>query len=194
MEVGWYTDVVFPALGCRFVSLLDGIDTGKDDNDMLHFRSLMNDYHLKDLSNKIKLVLYAKAKQGQFLGAYAPYGYKKSDEDKHRLVVDEEAAANVRRIYALRLQGLGYAKIAGVLNDDGILSPRTYWDEHYGKGVCKYAKLWMYATIRDILSNVFSLKVAVHHDDGSGVPVHVSDNGRHGSQSCQLTGVLAAVS
>ena len=62
------------------------------------FRSLMNDYHLKDLSGKIKSVLYAKKKSGQDLTAYAPYGYRKSDEDKHRLVVDEEAAAVVREI------------------------------------------------------------------------------------------------
>lgn len=167
VEVGRYTDVIFPSLGCRFVALLDGIDTSKDDNEMLHFRSLMNDYHLKDLSNKIKLVLYAKAKQGQFLGAYAPYGYKKSDEDKHRLIIDEEAATNVRRIYALRLQGFGYAKIAGTLNDDGILSPRAYWDERYGKGVCKYAKLWMYATIRDILSNEVYIGHLINNRTGS---------------------------
>ena len=78
VEVGRYTDYILPSLGCRFVSLLDCIDTESDNNEMMHFRSLMNDYHLKDLSNKIKSVLHAKAKSGQFLAAYAPYGYQKA--------------------------------------------------------------------------------------------------------------------
>ena len=55
--------------------------------DMLHFRSLMNDYHLKDLSNKVKSVLHAKMRSGQYIAAYAPYGYRKSAEDRHQLVI-----------------------------------------------------------------------------------------------------------
>ena len=110
---------------------------------MLHFRSLMNDYHLKDLSGKIKSVLYAKKKSGQYLTAYAPYGYRKSDEEKHRLVVDEEAAAVVREIYQMRYSGMAYGKIAAALNKKDILSPRWHWELHYGKkGICKYSKLW----------------------------------------------------
>ena len=108
VEVGRYTDVIFPSLGCRFVSVLDCLDSEGDNTDMLHFRSLMNDYHLKDLSGKIKSVLYAKKKSGQYLTAYAPYGYRKSDEDKHRLVVDEEAAAVVREIYQMRCSVMAY--------------------------------------------------------------------------------------
>ena len=63
MEVGRYTDVIFPSLSCRFVSVLDCLDTEGDNTDMLHFRSLMNDYHLKDLSNKVKSVLHAQNAQ-----------------------------------------------------------------------------------------------------------------------------------
>ena len=62
---GQYTDVIFPSLGCRFVSVLDCLDSEGDNTDMLHFRSLMNDYHLKDLSSKVKSVLHAKKKSGQ---------------------------------------------------------------------------------------------------------------------------------
>ena len=72
VEVGRYTDVIFPSLGCRFVSVLDCLDTEGDNTDMLHFRSLMNDYHLKDLSNKVKSVLHAKMRSGQYIAAYAP--------------------------------------------------------------------------------------------------------------------------
>lgn len=67
------------------MALLDSIETAEDNNDMFHFRSLINDYHLRELSGKVKTVLYAKAKQGQFWGAYASYWYQKSPEDKHQV-------------------------------------------------------------------------------------------------------------
>lgn len=153
VEVGRYTDVIFPTLGCRFVSVLDSLDSEGGNTDMLHFRSLMNDYHLKDLSGKVKSVLHAKMRNGQFLSAYAPYGYYKSHEDKHRLAIDVEAAAVVRRIYNMRQKGVSYGKIAAALNNEGVLSPRWHWETHYGSGSCKYAKLWAYATVKELLNN-----------------------------------------
>ena len=167
VEVGRYTDVIFPSLGCRFVSVLDCLDTEGDNTDMLHFRSLMNDYHLKDLSNKVKSVLHAKMRSGQYIAAYAPYGYRKSEEDRHRLVIDEEAAAVVRRMFELRRGGMAYGKIAGVLNGEGILSPRWYWAVKCGSGSCKYAKLWMYATVRNVLTNEVYTGTLVQNQTGS---------------------------
>ena len=167
VEVGRYTDVIFPSLGCRFVSVLDCLDTEGDNTDMLHFRSLMNDYHLKDLSGKIKSVLHAKMRNGQYIAAYAPYGYRKSAEDRHRLVIDEEAAAVVRRMFELRRGGMAYGKIAGILNGEGILSPRWYWAVKCGSGSCKYAKLWMYATVRNVLTNEVYTGTLVQNQTGS---------------------------
>lgn len=167
VEVGRYTDVIFPSLGCRFVSVLDCLDTEGDNTDMLHFRSLMNDYHLKDLSGKIKSVLHAKMRNGQYIAAYAPYGYRKSAEDRHRLVIDEEAAAVVRRMFELRRTGMAYGKIAGILNGEGILSPRWYWAVKCGSGSCKYAKLWMYATVRNVLTNEVYTGTLVQNQTGS---------------------------
>ena len=167
VEVGRYTDVVFPALGCRFVSVLDSLDSEGDNTDMLHFRSLMNDYHLKDLSGKIKSVLHAKMQNGQYIAAYAPYGYCKSSDNKHQLIVDEEAAAVVRRIFAMRKAGTAYGKIAAALNRESILSPRWHWGIHYGTGSCKYAKLWAYATIKNILSNPVYLGCLTQNTTGS---------------------------
>lgn len=153
VEVGRYTDVIFPSLGCRFVSVLDCLDSEGDNTDMLHFRSLMNDYHLKDLSSKVKSVLHAKKKSGQYLAAYAPYGYRKSEEDRHKLVIDGESAAVVRQIFQMRQSGMAYGKIAAALNEKGILSPRWYWAVHYGNGSCKYSRLWAYATVRSLLND-----------------------------------------
>lgn len=167
VEVGRYTDVIFPSLGCRFVSVLDCLDTEGDNTDMLHFRSLMNDYHLKDLSNKVKSVLHAKMCSGQYIAAYAPYGYRKSEEDRHRLVIDEEAAAVVRRMFELRRGGMAYGKIAAVLNREGILSPRWYWAKRYGNGSCKYANLWMYATVKNVLTNEVYTGNLIQNQTGS---------------------------
>ncbi len=153
VEVGRYTDVIFPSLGCRFVSVLDSLDTEGDSTDMLHFRSLMNDYHLKDLSSKIKSVLRAKMRDGQYLAAYAPYGYRKSDKDKHKLVIDEESAAVVRTMYEQRQAGMAYGKIAAALNNEGVLSPRWYWAIHYGNGICRFSKLWTSTTVKNILND-----------------------------------------
>ena len=153
VEVGRYTDIIFPSLGCRFVSVLDCLDSEGDNTDMLHFRSLMNDYHLKDLSSKVKSVLHAKKKSGQYLAAYAPYGYRKSEEDRHKLVIDGESAAVVRQIFQMRQSGMAYGKIAAALNEKGILPPRWYWAVHYGNGSCKYSRLWAYATVRSLLND-----------------------------------------
>ena len=167
VEVGRYTDVIFPALGCRFVSVLDCLDTEGDSTDMLHFRSLMNDYHLKDLSNKVKSVLRAKMKSGQYLAAYAPYGYRKSDEDKHKLVIDEDAAAVVRRMYEQRQAGMAYGKIAATLNTAGVLSPRWSWAIHYGNGSCRFSKLWTYTAVKNILCDPVYIGKLVQNRTGT---------------------------
>lgn len=153
VEVGRYTDIIFPQLGCRFVSVLDCLDSEGDNTDMLHFRSLMNDYHLRDLSSKIKSVLHSKKVSGQYVSAYAPYGYQKSTEDKHKLVIDAYAAGIVRRIYEMRLAGTAYSRIAAALNGEGILPPRRYWQQNYGKGPETSAQLWTDTMVKVILRN-----------------------------------------
>ena len=151
VEVGRYTTEVFPSLGVRFVSVLDCLDTDGD-TDMLHFRSLMNDYHLRDLSKKIKSVLHSKKANGQFTSSYAPYGYRKSNVDKHKLVIDENTAPVVRRIFEMRLSGDSYNRIAAVMNQDGILSPRAYWNQAHGKD-SKTPLVWKTAVVKKILHN-----------------------------------------
>jgi len=110
VEVGRYTEDIFPALGCRFVSVVDSLDS-EDDTTMLHFRSLMNDYHLKDLSSKIKSALSARKRSGQYISSNPPYGYRKSDIDSPKLVPDERTAPVVQRIFDLRAADMAYAGI-----------------------------------------------------------------------------------
>lgn len=152
--IGYYTDEVLPSIGCRFVALSDGIDSEQEDSDMLPLLSLLGDFYLKDISRKIKAVLRSKAENGECLMAYVPYGYQKSPEDKHRLVIDEYAAEVVRKIYSLRLQNTGFAAIARQLNNEGILPPRAYWNRKNGKENAKGSyNLWRDATVKTILRN-----------------------------------------
>ena len=167
VEVGRYTDVVFPSLGCRFVSVLDCLDTEGDNTDMLHFRSLMNDYHLRDLSKKTKSVLHSKKVAGQFVSSYAPYGYRKSSEDRHKLVIDEYAAGIVRRIYEMRLSGVAYGKITATLNLEGIPSPREYWRQTNGKDTRKPVHRWNYSMVKHILTNELYMGTLVMNYTGS---------------------------
>ena len=153
VEVGRYTDIMFPSLGCRFVSVLDCLDSEGDNTDMLHFRSLMNDYHLRDLSSKIKSVIHSKKVSGQYLGSMPPYGYQRSMADKHKLVIDEYAAGIVRRIFDMRLSGMAYARIAAALNQEDISSPRFYWYESSGKDASRITRIWTVAMVKIILSN-----------------------------------------
>lgn len=152
--IGYYTDEVLPSIGCRFVALSDGIDSEQEDSDALPLISLLGDFYLKDISRKIKAVLRSKAENGECLMAYVPYGYQKSPENKHRLVIDEYAAEVVRKIYRLRLQNTGFAAIARQLNTKGILPPRAYWNRRNGKENAKGAyNLWRDATVKTILRN-----------------------------------------
>ena len=89
-KVGQLKDEFFPSKGIRFIAINDNVDTkgGIDENDVADFKLLFNEYYVKDISKKIRSSLRASAKQGLFIGSYAPYGYKKSSEDKHKLVID----------------------------------------------------------------------------------------------------------
>jgi len=153
VEVGRYTDVVFPSLGCRFVSVLDCLDSEGDHTDMLHFRSLMNDYHLRDLSSKIKSVLLAKKKNGQCLSFKAPYGYQKDVRDKYHLVVDKYAAGIVQKIFDWRKSGISTSKIAALLNDEHILPPMAYWYWQNGRKNPRESLTWTSVVVTGILRN-----------------------------------------
>jgi len=156
LEAGKYLEEELPALGCRFVALSDGIDTEDGESDIMPFLNAMNDYFLKNLSDRIKSVLTAKAKDGQKLSGAAPYGYDRSPADHTRLIVDAYAAGIVERMFDLRVQGLGYAAIAGVLNRENILPPRLYYfqrQERESDARSDCTTIWTAVTVKKILQN-----------------------------------------
>ena len=150
IETGKYIDVIFPSLGCRFIALNDGVDTIRKDNDMIMiFKNVMNDFYARDTSSKIKAVKKSTYQTGKYIDCYAPYGYAKDPQDKHRLIIDEPAAAVVRKIFALRCEGLGFRRIAQALNGEGIVPPRDYYYQAIGKtNPHRHNGVWNDATVR----------------------------------------------
>ncbi len=152
IEVGRYTDILFPSWGCRFIALLDEIDTSNDDNDMMHFRSLMNDYHLRDLSGKIKAVFDAKIRKHGLLTGKPPIGYAKDPNDAQHLIPDPESAEIVRLIFSLRASGASYNTIARTLNENGLPTANDYWTAKNHKPV-DTPKYWTVQQVRPLLRN-----------------------------------------
>ena len=151
---GHYMERYFPEHRVRYISLLDGIDTGVDStaNDITPFRAIMNDMYAKDISKKISSVKHDKQRKGLFIGGKPVYGYKMHPTEKNKIVIDEDAAPMVRRIFGMALEGVSCRKIAAQLNEEGVPTPATYcgWDFRR-KG--PYAGLWSSERISDMLQN-----------------------------------------
>ncbi len=154
IQVGQYTDYLFPMLGIRFIALNDGVDTINNDNDIMPFKNLFNEFQSKETSKKIKAVKQINAKAGNYLGAYVPYGYMASPEDKHRFIIDEVAAENVRKLFRYRCQGYGFRKIAGFMNEQRITPPRDYYYLKIGRESVGFRNhLWNDVTVKKMLRN-----------------------------------------
>ena len=151
---GHYMERYFPEHRVRYISLLDGIDTGVDStaNDITPFRAIMNDMYAKDISKKIKSVKRDKQRKGQFIGGKPVYGYKMHPTEKNKIVIDEEVAPVVRRIFALALSGMSCRNIATLLNQEGVPTPATYANLTVARPG-PYAGLWSSERISDMLQN-----------------------------------------
>lgn len=130
IEAGKFIQRIFPENGIRFISVNDNYDSKSADmNDthlILPIKNFINDSYCRDISNKVKSSQKIKREKGDFISAFAPYGYKKSDENKNKLVVDEQAAPNIKNIFDMKLKGYSSKAIADELNHLGVLTPRKY--------------------------------------------------------------------
>lgn len=158
IEAGNYLEHIFPFMGVRFISISDGYDSADAttaDCLIVALKNLMNHMYSKDISRKSGSVLREKMRRGEFIGAYAAYGYIKDPVDRHHIVIDPEAAAVVREIFQQKLAGLSNQSIARRLNEAGVPSPCCY---RYQKGILldkRFAadKPWVAGTIKGILKN-----------------------------------------
>lgn len=152
IEFGYYVEKFFPENNVRYVAINDQIDTFKQENDMLLFKSAYNDMYVKDISNKIRTSLWIKKKQGEFVGAYAPYGYRKDIYDKHKLIIDEEASVIVKKIFKLFITGMSVSQIADILTKEKITIPSIHQGMNRGIKSSLFG-IWTTRTITDILTN-----------------------------------------
>lgn len=156
---GQYTEIYFPERNIRFIAVNDGVDTLNDAGsmDITPFKHILNDMYAKDISTKIKSSLHSKAKRGEYLGAFDPYGYIRDPKDKHKLLINEETAPIVRRIFEMCAGGMGSRSIATTLNNEGILSPSEYirFQKHDPEkdGPFVRKRFWGQTYIRTILQN-----------------------------------------
>jgi DNA invertase Pin-like site-specific DNA recombinase len=128
VETGRHLRRIFPAYGVRFIAINDNIDTLKDSADdlVVSVKSIINDAYCRDISVKTRSALSVKRGNGDYVGACAVYGYKKSEDNHNQLVIDEYPAGIVSDIFRMRLEGTSAAKIAEILNNTGVLSPMEY--------------------------------------------------------------------
>lgn len=158
IDTGYYLERVFPSMGVRFISISDRIDSIRQCYDMLlPIKNIFNEQYARDISHKIQATVKIKQKAGEFIGAFAGYGYQKDPGNRNRLIVDEYAASVVRRIYSLYSSGMGKQSIAKMLNEEGILCPSEYKKvngENYKNGNrSETAPGWTYSTIHGMLQN-----------------------------------------
>jgi len=152
---GQYTDFFFPEHGVRYVAVNDSYDSDKDDNDIAPFKNILNEMYAKDISKKIRSVRATSAKQGKFMGSKPPFGYVKSSDNKHQLVIDPPAAEIVRRLYREFANGESGRNTAAKLNAEGIDTPAVYYYKQTGKRATRgdSCQQWGSATIIQLLKN-----------------------------------------
>lgn len=132
LHTGLYIEERFTMFGVRYIAINDNVDTdSSESNDLMPFKNLFNEWFIRDTSRKIRAVLKAKAERGERPGTRAPYGYIKDPETK-KLAVDDEAAAIVRRIFAMCASGNGPSQIARILKKEQVLTPTMYAYTRYG--------------------------------------------------------------
>ena len=129
IESGRYIEKIFPMLGIRFIAITDGYDSINENMGsemIIPFKNLINDAYCRDISVKIRSHMDIKRRNGEYIGAFAAYGYLKDEENKNHLVIDDYAADVVRDIFTMKLCGMSQQSIADKLNSNGILSPIQY--------------------------------------------------------------------
>ena len=156
LQVGYYTDKFFPEHEVRFIAVNDGVDSAEGENEFAPFRNIMNEWYARDISRKIRSSQRLRGSAGVPL-SLPPYGYIKDPENPKHWIVDDEAAAVVRYIYKLCIDGVSEHCIASQLEKEKILKPTEYWKS---KGIRKPGKssfkdspyYWCKSTVNKILN------------------------------------------
>ena len=160
IETGKYLEMIFPSFGVRFISINDDVDSENPKNGddiIIPVKNIFNESYCRELSKKLRRQFKIQRSNGEFLSAFASYGYLKSPDDKHKLIIDDYSAEVVRGIFSLKVKGYSQQAIADYLNAEQILSPADYKKNlglKYKSGFQSSQQgKWSAVTIRNILTN-----------------------------------------
>ena len=156
VETSNYIERVFPFFHVRFLAVTDDFDSFREGVDLtVPLKNIINEFYSKDLAKKSSSAKKALWKKGKFTSAWEPYGYRKSEEDHHQLIIDEEAAEHLKSIFSMYMDGRNYSDIARQLNKDGVLSP-TLQRKFYktGEKPLPESKPWNNYEVKRVLQDV----------------------------------------
>lgn len=132
LKVGFYTEVMFREKGIRFIAVNNSIDSlNQSDSDFTPFLNIMNEWYARDTSRKIQAIFKARMQEGLRVSPSIPYGYLRNPDNKQELIIDEEPAKIVRRIFQMTIEGKGVCQIARTLFDEKILTPSAYAEKNH---------------------------------------------------------------
>ena len=172
--MGYYLEFVFPKLKVRYIAVNDNEDTDRGLSDFVPFKNLINEFMAKDTSRKIKGAFRAKFLNGERVNSMAPFGYVKHPEIKNKLMIDEETAWIVRKIFDLAVHGMGVRRIANTLMDEKIPCPG--WFQYTRNGGCaRYFEgqpeekryVWSQPYLRNILKDETYIGNTIHNRWGT---------------------------
>lgn len=153
LKVGYYTEIFFVERDVRYIAINDGVDSSKGDNDFTPFRNLFNDFYAKDTSKKVRAIKKAQGMAGEHL-TKPPYGYKVDPADRKKWIVDEAAAAVVKRIFDLCVAGKCPMQIAKILTADKVLTTKAHYAKQKGKVLPENPYSWNESTIVGVLERM----------------------------------------
>ena len=154
--VAFYTEIFFPDNDIRFIAVNDGIDSDKGDNEIMPFKSIINEYYARDISKKVRSAYKAQAHRGAYIARVAPYGYMKNPENTYQLIPNPETESVLRRIFALAASGTSAHTIAKTLRQEQIITPSVYNKRTYDLGFRELYTSdcdWCPSTVRSIVRN-----------------------------------------
>jgi DNA invertase Pin-like site-specific DNA recombinase len=165
--VSYYTESYFPDSDIRFIALNDSIDSDVGDNEIMPFKSIINEYYSRDISKKVRSAFRARAQQGMHIGGSIPYGYLRNPTDKTKLIIDTETAPIVKQIFLWAADGLSASVISRRLFQQKVIRPLALENQRHGTHQGEFDPLfphdWSDTTVAQIFRNEIYTGKMINH-------------------------------